>query len=58
MKRRLIKITAIMTLVISVFCGCSTSKNDIPANVEESLDVRKIALESIILLTKNYGNMI
>ena len=40
MRRRLIKNTAIMTLVISVFCGCSTSKDDIPANVEESLDVK------------------
>lgn len=40
MRRRLIKNTAIMTLVISVFCGCSTSKNDVPENIKELPEVK------------------
>lgn len=40
MRRRLIKNTAIMTLVISVFCGCSTSKNDVSENIKELPEVK------------------
>lgn len=40
MRRRLIKNTAIMTLVISVLCGCSTSKNDVTDNIKELPEVK------------------